>query len=334
MSKNEITDYCEYKLDLLNKALSQKEHFQNYLIRLFVNNGFEIPNEKLMGMMISHIIREVIYPNLMLKNKSDLENYLKQQPIAFDMAKKISLQLMKNLSNVYVNAYYLALYIMLVLSSNDTSIYKIILVSRRRSISSINKYIIEDQIKGSSVYIVHDMKDFDQISGKFAIVLDSELVEDKTFPVETADLVISSLITSTDIKNLLKILRRKTFDQLVINMKKNRNFPIDNFSTDFFDALNSFLITLQNLGMITGIEKNDLINREKAGNQLIINDVSLPHMISSTKKGFHLYQATLSTPVTVDGQFISKIIVVIIGINVASKSEIFKYLYEFISKGA
>ncbi|EST03168.1 HTH domain-containing protein [Lactobacillus crispatus] len=334
LSKNEITDYCEYKLDLLNKALSQKEHFQNYLIRLFVNNGFEIPNEKLMGMMISHIIREVIYPNLMLKNKSDLENYLKQQPVAFDMAKKISLQLMKNLSNVYVNAYYLALYIMLVLSSNDTSIYKIILVSRRRSISSINKYIIEDQIKGSSVYIVHDMKDFDQISGKFAIVLDSELVEDKTFPVETADLVISSLITSTDIKNLLKILRRKTFDQLVINMKKNRNFPIDNFSTDFFDALNSFLITLQNLGMITGIEKNDLINREKAGNQLIINDVSLPHMISSTKKGFHLYQATLSTPVTVDGQFISKIIVVIIGINVASKSEIFKYLYEFISKGA
>ena len=117
-------------------------------------------------------------------------------------------------------------------------------------------------------------------------------------------------------------------------MKKNRNFPIDNFSTDFFDALNSFLITLQNLGMITGIEKNDLINREKAGNQLSINDVSLPHMISSTKKGFHLYQATLSTPVTVDGQFISKIIVVIIGINVASKSEIFKYLYEFISKGA
>ena len=37
---------------------------------------------------------------------------------------------------------------------------------------------------------------------------------------------------------------------------------------------------------------------------------------------------------SVDGQFISKIIVVIIGINVASKSEIFKYLYEFISKGA
>lgn len=330
ISTNEQNKYFNRKNDLLNQVLDEQKDIQIAIIKIFSDNGFNLTNEKYINILFNHILREVLFPSLLLRNKSDIKLYLKQQPIAFDIGKRISIDLRNKFYGLYVNPYYLSLYVMLALSTYDKSVYKVALVSRRKSISTINKFIIENKIKHSSVYIINNLNQMAKLTDKFVVILDSELVDNKFLSVNNADLVISSLITDNDLKNLQKILRKKTFQPLIVNMNQNATYEITNTSSDFLIVLNKFLDLLKSKRLITGIEESGLINREKAGNQLVISNVSLPHIISS-RNNYRLFQAKLSVPVVVEQQFVDTIIVVIIGANVSSKSEIFKYLYELIS---
>ncbi|WP_297815652.1 hypothetical protein, partial [uncultured Lactobacillus sp.] len=280
--------------------------------------------------ILNHISRSAILPLYILKNKSDVNAYLQRQPAAFDMAKKISLTLNQEYSPLYINPYYLGLYIMMALSIEDKSIYKLILVSQRPAVSSINKNIIEERIKGSRVFVVGDLEEIDLKNKDYTIILDAELI--KNYKQENIDYIVSSLITDSDIEKIQSIVRHKTFDKLLENARKAYTYELTNQSSDFIDLLSDFLDELIQKDLISSIEKDALLNRERAGNQLVIENFSLPHIISASEKDFRLFEAILKRPVVVNNQFIDRILVVVIGTEVVNKSEIFNYLYEVINE--
>lgn len=332
LDKNDCKLFFENKLSLLNKISSEEDDISNNIIQVFLDNGFQIPTTSILNMLINHIKHETLFPTIILKNQSDIRIYLKEQPVAFDLARKISNHLREKYT-VNINTYYLSLYFMLALSTFDDSIYKIVLVSRRRSISSINKYLIEEEIKGSQVYIVDSIKNLDHVANNFAVVLDSELI-DGTTTSHKVDMVITSLMTDQNINKLRKIVRNKAFSKLLKDVNTKHSFKIKNYDSDFFTTFDSFLDTLLAQKCINEIEKAALLNREKAGNQLVIKNYSLPHIISGRKGNFRLFKADLRTPVVVNQQFVDKILIVIIGTSVSNKSEIFKYLFNVISNEA
>ena len=329
---NTIDKYFSTKQKVLEQILSKKKLVQERIENIFLTNGFDKPTPEDMKRIFKHICRETLYPNLILKNKEDIKLYLKDEPVAFDMGKHISLLIHKLMPQINVNTYYLALYVMMSLSHYDKNIYRIIIVSRRRSISAINKMLIEEKINGSKVSIINDITSLKQYPSNFAVVLDSEILNKDNALSKSFDLVISSLITANEIKTLQKILRHKTFDNLIQKMNMHYTYQIKNLDTDFFDELCKFLNLLLDQKLISNIEANALINREQAGNQLIINNYSLPHVISANENEFRLFRAKLKRSVIVNNQFIDNILIVIIGMKVTNKSEIFKYLYDEISK--
>lgn len=320
--------YFDNKLNTLNRILASSEKIQASIIKIFFNNGFEVPTTHILDMCIQHIIREVIFPTFILKNKSDIKLYLIEQPVAFDVAKIISNYFLKNYS-IIINSYYLALYVMLAISTFDDSIYKVIIISHHKSMSSINKYLIEDQIKGVQVYVSDDIRELNRISDRYAVVLDSELVSKKLNNLNV-DLIISSLITNTEIIQLKKILRTKTFSKLLQEVADKYTFDMSNTSSKFMNALKELLETLKQKSLISANEAKALIKRERAGNQLVIKNYSLPHIISAEESGFKLLKANLKIPVVINKQTITEILIVIIGAGVTNKSEIFKYLFEII----
>lgn len=319
--------FFKKKLTALNRFELQEDTIRNDIVAVFINNGLDIPGERIINMCLGHTEREVLFPLLLIKNKSTIEAYLRKQPIAFDIAKKISSKLIDKY-NIIVNTYYISLYVMLVLSSVNTSIYKIVLISKQPSISSINKYLIEEKIKGSQVSIVNNVNAINTLSKNYTIILDASLINTQVHLNEKIDLIISSLISENDILKLRSIVRDNTFSKLLKEVQTRYNFSINNNSSNFFAALEQFLTMLKNNNLISEIEWNAIVSREKAGNQLIINDYSLPHIISSSNKNFRLYLSKLRTPVVVDNQFIDRILIIIIGIKVENKSEIFKYLFD------
>ncbi|MBP2058478.1 mannitol/fructose-specific phosphotransferase system IIA component (Ntr-type)/predicted DNA-binding protein YlxM (UPF0122 family) [Lactobacillus colini] len=320
--------YFKEKKLSLEKFESNESKIKADIIKSFLKNGLDIPNDKILNMCLAHIEREILFSVILLKNKANIKNYLKVQPIAFDIAKKISNMLFQNY-DIDVNAYYISLYVMLVLSTTDDSIYKIILISRRKSVSSINKYLIEAKIDGSKVSVIDNSDALSELSYDYTVVLDSELVNEIKLP--EIDLIISDLVAERDIKKLKSIVRKKTFSNLIDDTHKNYTFSINNNSSDFFLALTDFLTMLTNKELINDKEIKAIINREDAGNQLIIGDYSIPHIISNSNKNFQLFLANLKTPVVVEKQFIDKILIVIISTRVSNKSEIFKYLFEIIN---
>lgn len=332
LNLNTINEYFSTKRKVLKQILSKKKSIQSRIENIFLTNGFNKPTPQDMERIFEHICRETLYPNLVLKNKDDIKLYLKDEPIAFDIGKRISLLIHEVVPRINVNTYYLALYVMLSLSHYDKSIYKVVIVSRRRSISVINKMVIEEKINGSKVSVISDVKSLQQYPSNYAVVLDSEILNKSTVLNKSFDLVISSLITTSEIKMLQKILRHKTFDNLIKEMNVHYTYQINNLDTNFYDELYKFLNLLLDHNLISNIEATALINREKAGNQLIIDNYSLPHIISAKENDFRLFRAKLKRSVIVNNQFIDNILIVIIGMKVTNKSEIFKYFYDEISK--
>ena len=322
--------FIKDKLELIYLLNIQRKKISEIIDQIFIENGFEEPNNNLTLQILNHISRSAILPLYILKNKSDVNAYLQRQPAAFDMAKKISLTLNQEYSPLYINPYYLGLYIMMALSIEDKSIYKLILVSQRPAVSSINKNIIEERIKGSRVFVVGDLEEIDLKNKDYTIILDAELI--KNYKQENIDYIVSSLITDSDIEKIQSIVRHKTFDKLLENARKAYTYELTNQSSDFIDLLSDFLDELIQKDLISSIEKDALLNRERAGNQLVIENFSLPHIISASEKDFRLFEAILKRPVVVNNQFIDRILVVVIGTEVVNKSEIFNYLYEVINE--
>ena len=105
----------------------------------------------------------------------------------------------------------------------------------------LNKMLIEEKINGSKVSIINDITSLKQYPSNFAVVLDSEILNKDNALSKSFDLVISSLITANEIKTLQKILRHKTFDNLIQKMNMHYTYQIKNLDTDFFDELCKFL---------------------------------------------------------------------------------------------
>lgn len=311
-------------IDQLNESFN---HIQDLIINIFNSNGYPSPPEKVIKMLYQHIVREAEFPVVIMKNKQEIKAYLEKDPVAFDLAKKLTIELKKEYPSLHVNVYYIALYMMLALNTYDESMYKFILLSRHPSISSINKYRIEESIKSSSVSVVSQAHNLELNSNDFVTIVDSDVLTNDVLET-TPDIVINGLISSLNIQKIQKIARRKFFKPLLSNVS---DYKLNNISTDFMDAFQKFCNLLQEISEISELEKDSLINRENAGNQLVIDNYSIPHIISSTNKNFRLYQAVLATPVLIHNQFVDHILVVIIGVNVANKSEIFKFLFDEIS---
>jgi len=80
-------------------------------------------------------------------------------------------------------------------------------------------------------------------------------------------------------------------------------------------------------GMLTADEVEALTTREAAGNQLVLNHVSLPHASAKLNDAYEIFAIAFNGEVEIDHKPIYLIIIVLANHQRADSGQVFGYLY-------
>jgi mannitol/fructose-specific phosphotransferase system IIA component (Ntr-type) len=96
----------------------------------------------------------------------------------------------------------------------------------------------------------------------------------------------------------------------------------------FLPALKKGLQIFSDAGLLAEEDLVKIVEREEAGNQLVLNHISIPHIVTASVSDYRLFAIKPEEKVTVENQEVYLMVIVLVGTSQAEKNTIFSYLYQ------
>lgn len=198
----------------------------------------------------------------------------------------------------------------------------------QRSIANINENILLENINNINLKSVYSKDEFDKLlqTKSYDISIMNGPNRDNS---GNFDISINGIINQQHIDHLKRITSNYYINKNLSNILTPNNYlNLDNQNSSYLDNLRIGLSTFHDRDLLKDDLIQTLINREEAGNQLVIDGmIAIPHAAANIKFG-KIFAIKLANPVILNKNSISLILNVVIDDQEEESRQIFSYLYK------
>lgn len=324
-----LTTFFDTKSQLLDRitirqvqlaVMATKSHYTLAMLNhLFVKEIFR------------HLCRSAMFPTIAPASLSEQISYLKvKNPFAFDFAFDLSKKLQQSFENVQIDDEYVALYGLHAIESPTARNVRTLMYATQQSVANINKMIITQQISNLDIEMVFSKE---QLETQLNYV-DYNLVigngvhpNDLQLPINF-DSTFNGVISPDELDHL-KNLSNESYIQKNITsfLQANHFYHVSGKHQNVSQVLKAGLVNFSDRGLLTSEQSVSLVAREEAGNQLVLNHVSLPHASAKLSETYKIFAITFDGVLEIDNTPIYVILIVLANEKQTDSGQIFGYLY-------
>ena len=284
--------------------------------------------EELASKLYEHLKRMVSYPYYVnVKTLYNIKDIQAMNPFAFDL----SITFIDYFRHMYhydvPNPDFIGLYFTICIEKYKKEKKKVLIYSNFNAIAYLNRQLLVDQLNDVEVEICERLAG-DSLSN-VTLIIDCKgdlKLSDK------AVYKLHNIITDSDIRKV-----REMMDNIYIKQNKHKLFPQEySFeyhvtNTDWSYILEEICLRLQSKKAITKEEAHAIVDREKRGNALIINDFSIPHCISTRENICVCIYIHLDQKIEVESQTVNNVLLTITDPLLNKNTNIFRFLYNYLN---
>lgn len=279
--------------------------------------------------LTGHLIRCAATPVWLAESRQSSLNSLKAAwPAAFDMSIRFIALLREELNVPVFDSDLIGLYFACSLERHQTGRQPVILLSDQNAIATINKMAIERDVLNCRVVIAHSLREMDDLLHALSPVC---IINNSHFRPDDAIknvLTIKNIITPAGIGQL-----KDHLESAFIRQNLNHLFPAhgsfhfaNSPSQRWDDVITQICGRLKAADLISADEAIRLCEREREGENLIVNRLAIPHCWSEHQSTFRGYFVTLAHPLTVNHEPVSHVLVACASSTARQELKIFSYL--------
>lgn len=320
-----VSDYCINTN--LNLKISQIEEILEIIEQ---ENSIRFSNPELSKQLYQHLKRILCYP-VFLKSKEihNISNIKALYPFAFDIG-IVFINYMKKLYDYRItNSDLIGLYFTVGMESMMKKKPHILIYSTVNSIANINRQFIETAISNCKVEITDSLEkipleDFSLIINSTTKPLNCKLpIFSTEYILSEADIVkLKEMLENISIGYGLKTIFPKEYS-FTYKVKKGESW---------LEILASICDLLEESLVISKGEAKRIIEREKSGNPLLINNFSVPHCISKRENFVICIYIHLDQPVLIGSTSVNHVLLTMMNPNMNKSVNIFKFLYRYLQE--
>lgn len=320
-----ISEYC-ISINL-NLNISQIERV---LSQIEEEHSIKFRNNKLASQLYQHLKRILCNPNY-IKNYEihNISNIKALYPFSFDLS-IIFISYMEKLYGYQIpDKDLIGLYFTLGLEDMKNYTHNILIYSNVIAIANINKQIIESSLSNCIVEITNSINNENIKS--YSIVLNAT---SKDLDIEVPVFSMPYIISDDEIAKI-----KEKLENISINRNVKNIFP-DKYSftyhvkenQSYIDILLDICRELCEKGALTTDEISRILEREKSGNSLVVNNFYIPHCISKKENFCICIYIHLDKSIFVEGNSVSDLLITMMSANMNKNINIFKYIYRYINE--
>lgn len=288
-----------------------------------------VSDEQLIEDLTGHVTRCAASPVWVSESRQGSMNNLKAAwPVAFDMSIRFIALLREQFGIVIADSDLIGLYCACALERHQTERQPVVLLAEQNAIATINKLAIERDIANCRVHIARSVAGLMELREELqpvCLINNSHMVLDESV---NNVLNIRNIITPAGISQIKDFL-----DTVSIRQNLDRLFPVegsfheDNLPGDsWLEICVRVSQRLVKQGQLTVDEAWRICQREQEGENLIVNQLAIPHCWSEKETSFRGFFITLSHPLTVNHEPVSHLLIACASASARHELKIFSYL--------
>lgn len=321
-------DFYLDKIETLNKL--NTSFIKDVLRKVTDKYGLRLDETTLVTDITEHLCRNNLFPTFisasLIKQIKDIKI---KNPFAFDLANDFRKTIENKIPDISINDEYIGLYVVRAMDimSEDKNI-KILMYTYQRSIANINENILLENINNINLKSVYSKDEFEKLIKTnhydISIMNGPNRGDSGQF-----DISINGIINQQHISYLKRITSNYYINKNLSNILTPNNYlNLANSNGNYLSNLKIGLSEFKNRDLLSDDLIQTLINREEAGNQLIIDGViAVPHATANIKFG-NIFAIKLDNPVNLNNNLINLILNVVINDQEEESRQIFSYLYK------
>lgn len=320
-----LSDYCvETNLSLTINQI------QRVLQVIEKENSITFSNSELPKQLYHHLKRILCYPTF-LKNKEihNISNIKALYPFAFDLGIVFINYMKKFYEYRITNGDLVGLYFTVGMEEMMKKSHHILIYSLVNSIANINRQLIESTISNCQVEIVDSLKEVN-LKDYSLIINSSGAAIDVQLPVFNTEYILSENDLA-DLKAMAEDISIGYSLQTIFPKEYSFTYHVQE-NESWFEILERICSRLEESLVISREEATKIIEREKSGNPLLINNYSVPHCISKRENFVICIYIHLDKPVMVETTMVSHLLLTMMNPNVNKSINIFKFLYRYLQE--
>lgn len=327
------------KRDLHSWLLAHRYELIGRASDLLASHGMRVSRPDLPTVMFEHIARSAMFTTLMTDEFRTQVNRIRiDHPIEFDFAQDLCEYLESLRKDVFLEHELCALYVIGTGLCSTGQSLAILLLCGRRSLESVNRAMLENTFDNVTVTSVYDVQSAEREygTGAYSILIRDDSFADKGLERLPWNLVCRGILSDADLAALKRAVTDSQYRTSLPDILPEVSFAEIGVAGDgYLSMLSCGLELFLERGVIRKEEVASIMARECQGQCLRFNGVAVPHCITLTPADRpRLLALTLDTPVKVEDEPISLIIVVLVSKRQEDKSSIFSYLYSMLGTGA
>lgn len=330
-----LDEFYQGKRDLLFELVTMRARIVDEIGELLSAYGIRSTRSDLCSLVFDHVVRCALFPTLMSPEmREQMREMRLRHPFEFDFGDDLCARLYEYNEHLLIEPEFLALYVLASTEEPEGQPVSVLVLCHRRSMSTINQRLIEQNIEQVDVRVVCD-------DSSMAAALDARhwdlMVRDEDSPSAVDgiswDMRFRGVLSTVELRRIrrmaIDILYRKNVARMLCpeNYFHLRNEP----GQTYLAVLEDVLGTLVGAHRITAAEADLIRARERAGRRLNLAGIAFPHAISPVEsREFRLFVIRLAEPVEDMGVSIELVVVILASQSQSDKSSIFTYLLSVI----
>lgn len=328
-------DFYRGKRELLFELVTRRAQIVDQIGSLLGTYGIHSTRSDLCALVFDHVVRCALFPTLMSEEmRAQMSEMRLSHPFEFDFGDDLCARLRAAHPGLLMEPEFLALYVLASMERPEPRPVSVLVLCHRRSMSTINQRLIEQNVEKVDVRVVCD----DAALSDALAERDWDLaVRDEDYPTTVEgvgwDMVFRGVLSAGE----LKLIRTMALDILYRKNVARMLGPESYFHLSpepgqvYLSVLEDVLGRLVDTHRITVDEAELIRARERAGKRLNLGGIAFPHAITPVDSDeFRLAVACLDEPVSDMDDEIGLVVVILASQSQADKSSIFTYLLSVI----
>lgn len=328
-------DFYQAKHELLFELVTHRSKIVDQIGALLRTYGIHSTRSDLCALVFDHVVRCALFPTLMSEEmRAQMSAMRLSHPFEFDFGDDLSVRLRKVHPRILLEPEFLALYVLASMEKPEPRPVSVLVLCHRRSMSTINQRLIEQNVEKVDVRVVCDEASVTDALAERGWDL---AVRDEDYPAVVEgvrwDMAFRGVLSAGELKLIrtmaIDILYRKNVSRM---LGPENYFHLSPGSGQvYLSVLEDVLERLVDTHRIT-VDEADLIRaRERAGKRLNLGGIAFPHAITPVEsEEFRLAVVCLDEPVADMDDEIGLIVVILASQSQVDKSSIFTYLLSVI----
>jgi mannitol/fructose-specific phosphotransferase system IIA component (Ntr-type)/predicted DNA-binding protein YlxM (UPF0122 family) len=340
IEKSKLVRYVKHffaeKIRAYQQIIDKRELFLEIIDQILGKHKINAAEGNLDEAIFGHVVRTVMFSTLISRETQRQLSLLKaKNPFAFDFGYDLSNKLSAMIPNLAPEPDYLSLYALSAIGRSNSHQVKILMLADRQSLGAINELIIKQEIKNVSIMLVFALstalRRLNQ--AKYDLILANTEFPDTLKHKFPLDMTFPGILNDEQLEELEALTKTRYFKKLLPEILTPQNTVILNEkSHDFFHALKVGLRLLESRAVVSSSEGQMVLDRENEGNQLVVNNVSIPHItVPKPNSNYRLFAIIPHDDVKLKDTHIKLMVVVLVSEAQRDKSGIFGYLYSVIT---